>query len=813
MINKFLNSRAFRFLAIIGLGTLLLFWITNNSVKADNVNLITNPSVETAVNSTTPQGWITDKWGTNTSSFKYQTSGQDGAKSLSVTINSYSSGDAKWYFQPVNVTPNASYTFTDYYKSTVKSYLVGMIIDANGNEDYFDIGSVASSTAWKKATFTFTMPATAKTFSVLHLIKTKGTLQTDNFSLTSSLVPTATPTPSPKPTATPTPKPTNTPTPTPTNTPIPTPTPTAVPTPTATPTPKPTATPTPTVPVTPTPTVTPTSTPVPTLTPTPSPVPVNPGIVPNNSVEIVSPGDTSKPTSWDKGSWGTNTPTFSYVNSGRTGQKSVKTQITSYTSGDAKWFFDDQVALPNTKYTFSDYYQSTLPTYVVAVVTLTDGSIDYIGLKDAPQSTNWNLYTDTFTTPANAKTLTIYHVIAGVGSLTTDDYSLIPEIPPTPTITDNVPNNSVEQISTINPSLPLGWKSSGWGTNSPTFTYITNGGHTGNAAVKTQITSYTSGDAKWYYDAQPVTPDSKLTFSDYYQSNVDSRVVVMFTNSDNSETYLDLKTAPASATWQQYSDNFTAPSTAVTMTVFHLISAVGYVITDDYSVTPHVVSSGFNRPLITLTFDDGWESHYSAVESILQADNMDATFYITTGLLNTPGYMTDSMVQSLKDSGNEIGDHTVTHPHLPTLTNEQIDQELSDSQKYLQDHFGVSANNFASPYGEVNDTVIATAQTYFRTHRGVISDYNYRDTTNLFDLKVQNVLLTTTVEEVQSWMDQAKATNAWLILVYHGIDNSGEEYGTTLEKFTQQMQAIQTSGIQVVTLNQALDEITPQLTQ
>ncbi|MEQ9731559.1 MAG: PGF-pre-PGF domain-containing protein [Candidatus Methanoperedens sp.] len=95
-----------------------------------------------------------------------------------------------------------------------------------------------------------------------------------------TLVPTATPTPTPTPTATPTP------TPTPAAIPTPAPTPTATPTPT----PTPTATPTPT----PTPTTIPTPTPTPTATPTPTPTPLAIHVTIDINPKVINPNSSGK---------------------------------------------------------------------------------------------------------------------------------------------------------------------------------------------------------------------------------------------------------------------------------------------------------------------------------------------------------------------------------------------------------------------------------------------------------------------------------------------------------------------------------------
>ena len=131
------------------------------------------------------------------------------------------------------------------------------------------------------------------------------------------------------------------------------------------------------------------------------------------------------PTAWNADSWGTNNATFAYLNTGHTGSHSLQTKITSYSSGDAKWYPTDVKVSPSTSYTFSDWYESTSANSVDLVVTSTTGGVSYLWQGDLPASSTWKQDSFTFKTPANAAHITLYHYIQMVGQLTTDDASLV----------------------------------------------------------------------------------------------------------------------------------------------------------------------------------------------------------------------------------------------------------------------------------------------------------------------------------------------------------------------------------------------------
>ncbi len=157
--------------------------VTNTNNVAPTVNnLILNPSVETA-NGTKPLNWVSGKWGTNTTTFTYPTAGQDGAKAVKVQMTSYSSGDAKWYFDNVTVVPATTYTFSEYYKSNVVTNVTVRWTTSTGAVSYQSLGNPPIATNWTPRTVTFTVPVGVTKMTVFHLLNKIGTLELDNYKL------------------------------------------------------------------------------------------------------------------------------------------------------------------------------------------------------------------------------------------------------------------------------------------------------------------------------------------------------------------------------------------------------------------------------------------------------------------------------------------------------------------------------------------------------------------------------------------------------------------------------------------------------
>src|SRR5689334_21554439 len=144
-------------------------------------------------------------------------------------------------------------------------------------------------------------------------------------------------------------------------------------------------------------------------------------LVVNPSVETATSG---KPASWTFDNWGTNTATSSWLSTGHTGSHSLGITVSALSSGDAKWMSAPITVKPSTKYAASDWYIGNAATTLELMYTSTTGKTSFVWLSDAPVSAQWKQLSATFTTPADAAKVSLYHVIATKGTLQTDDFVL-----------------------------------------------------------------------------------------------------------------------------------------------------------------------------------------------------------------------------------------------------------------------------------------------------------------------------------------------------------------------------------------------------
>jgi len=110
--------------------------------------------------------------------------------------------------------------------------------------------------------------------------------------------------------------------------------------------------------------------------------------------------------------------------------------------------------------------------------------------------------------------------------------------------------------------------------------------------------------------------------------------------------------------------------------------------------------------------------------------------------------------------------------------------------------------------------VVDAIKPLYRSHRSVDTGFNSKDNFDIYNIKVYNVVSTTPLSEISRVVNQAMAENTWLVLVYHGVDTPAADssfWTITPDQLRSHLTAIQTAGLPVVTVQQALDEIEPQL--
>ncbi|WP_437964641.1 polysaccharide deacetylase family protein [Sorangium sp. So ce260] len=108
--------------------------------------------------------------------------------------------------------------------------------------------------------------------------------------------------------------------------------------------------------------------------------------------------------------------------------------------------------------------------------------------------------------------------------------------------------------------------------------------------------------------------------------------------------------------------------------------------------------------VVSLEFDDTLANQFSA-RSILAEHRMHATFFVNSGRLDRPGYLTVAQLRALASDGHEIGGHSIDHARLPGLPAREQRRQICDDRRALL-ALGFDVSNFAYPAGD-HDSVSA----------------------------------------------------------------------------------------------------------
>jgi peptidoglycan/xylan/chitin deacetylase (PgdA/CDA1 family) len=243
--------------------------------------------------------------------------------------------------------------------------------------------------------------------------------------------------------------------------------------------------------------------------------------------------------------------------------------------------------------------------------------------------------------------------------------------------------------------------------------------------------------------------------------------------------------------------------------------------------------------LLILSFDDNRKGDSTYAKPILDKYGFKASFFIICNKTTDKGAMNWNDIAAMKQDGMDIESHTMTHPHLSTLSQSQLDFEIGGSKQCLATH-GYNATIFAYPYDDGSDdpTVVNTVAKYYDMARSgtaplmflncngvekhpqtdcrTYSPSGKLNYANRYDIRsfTENLMeqrdsfdTTKTMIDFANMVNNQTSYNkngaikAIPLVTYHNVGfDTNAPYSTTVSLFDQEMKYLHDNGFKVLTM-------------
>lgn len=228
-----------------------------------------------------------------------------------------------------------------------------------------------------------------------------------------------------------------------------------------------------------------------------------------------------------------------------------------------------------------------------------------------------------------------------------------------------------------------------------------------------------------------------------------------------------------------------APSRAAIAKIqITIVAPAATILTMRLGAVGHRLVNQYPNGVLSFTFDHGYLSQYTLARPKLDQYGYPATLYaITSSVDDVPHtglYVSEAQCHELENAhGWEIGAHCTSyamHVDITTLTAAQLDAELSALRSWVLSKGFKGSDQYASPFGDVNEATSEAVLTYFRafrlagqggagsTIRGMYAPGRNRA---LWASGYDSVL--TTVTMMKTEMDKFKANGLWGVFLFHEI--------------------------------------------
>jgi polysaccharide deacetylase len=278
--------------------------------------------------------------------------------------------------------------------------------------------------------------------------------------------------------------------------------------------------------------------------------------------------------------------------------------------------------------------------------------------------------------------------------------------------------------------------------------------------------------------------------------------------------------ASVTISWGDLANNFAAGSIKR--------SAINYVefrYEDDNegAVTFHVNEiAAVPQPsngVVSIIFDDGWESTYTKGRAYMDRYGMRGSVCIIRDVVGTTNYATLAQLKALQQISRwDVCAHADTvanhNAGYGTLEDSVVEEELEGIKTWLIENGFKDRDLFVWPKGSFTASQMPLALEFFNGIRGTTGGRGGSAGPHEMFPPAENGRLRcfligneTTAAEVETALNQCATHKSWLIIAYHRIVNSGASTGVECNEatFKEMIDKVKASGLAVKTISEVLE--------
>lgn len=192
------------------------------------------------------------------------------------------------------------------------------------------------------------------------------------------------------------------------------------------------------------------------------------------------------------------------------------------------------------------------------------------------------------------------------------------------------------------------------------------------------------------------------------------------------------------------------------------------------------VELGPEEKKVSISFDACWGAEYTDdILDVLDKYGVKTTFFLVNIWLNDY----PEIAKEISNRGHELGLHTVSHPHLNNLSEDEIRKELVENRALIEQLSGQKAYLFRPPFGEYSNKVINVANS-----EGIVTIQWSIDSLDWVEGKGTNEIVDRVLKDV----------NPGDIILFH---NNGTH---TAEAIVPIIEKLQADGYEIVPISQLI---------